>query len=62
MAPCKTKQPEPSPEAAPAAVGRHNVNASRRPRARPVGSSQTRSKVTFLGPLRALISETYQLT
>jgi hypothetical protein len=53
MAPCKTKQPlEPSSVAAPVAVGRVNAKGgSRRPSARPVGSSQTRSKVIFLGPL-----------
>ena len=54
--------PKPLSEAAPVAVGQHNVNASRRPRTKPVGSSRTRSKVTSLGPLRALGSETYQLT
>ncbi|KAF8491980.1 hypothetical protein F5888DRAFT_1806971 [Russula emetica] len=48
MAPCKTKQPlEPSSVAAPVAVGRVNAKGgSRRPSARPVGSSQTRSKAT----------------
>ena len=40
-----------------AAVGRSDAKASRRPKARPVGSSRTRSKVTFLGPLRTLSSD-----
>ena len=63
MAPRKSKQPiEPSSVATCAAVGRPNVkDASRRSSARPVGLSRARSKVTFLGPLRTLSLETYQL-
>jgi hypothetical protein len=51
MAPGKKKQPlEPSSAAAPAAVGRPNAKASRRPNARPIRSSRAQSKVTFLVP------------
>jgi hypothetical protein len=54
MAPRKTKQPLEPSAAAPADV----KNASRRSssKARPVGSSRTQIKVTFLDPLPTRVS------